>query len=601
LHGTVRINSSTVSPTYTNCIGYDPKFNGTPSPFDNDFPGRCVTIKDTIHQGTNKMIEMFAPNAGANGIGECAINSPCKFTIKLTSNGAETNKSVLFGAKLQSGVAEAMADGGGMTVPGWVCSATFAAEHRGTCASTEAKEMPPQTSLQAVFGVIAGKTWKKDDKLTLCATVEADSNPNDDDACATVKLDPFNVKVTKTGDQACTIGGDCNFNIKLFNPGPIDHNAPVTISDKLTGISSAQIVSITPPLPCATQPSQIPFSCTSPGPVRLDLDAPEGNEFGPRNYKMVVRLPRYYYAAKAFSNCADVSDGVTQASDQSCQSVSLVPPTPQVSIAKSALSASCSEATPCEFVVTLTNTGDEPVQGPVAFYDTMLTGNQQLSQVKLDGAPPAPWTCIGSAAPGMQCSHPGPLPPKTGVSMRFAMVPLPGSLGAATEVTNCAEYMGSQNVRSCVNVPVRPAAATPTGQCAGGMVLTNGICACPAGTKWNGMDCGTGGFNTSKPITPEPAPVVTTPSADCTNGLVKASSGLCVCPPNTLWNGTACKPKQLTPGTETGGFNTSKQPTPGNALTEDRRFRKTGGTARGRSPRSLSEPASRARAWQGCA
>jgi hypothetical protein len=156
--------------------------------------------------------------------------------------------------------------------------------------------------------------------------------------------------------------------------------------------------------------------------------------------------------------------------------------------------------------------------------------------------------------------------------MRFAMVPLPGSLGAATEVTNCADYVGGQGVRSCVNVPVKPATATPTGQCTGGMVSTNGICACPAGAKWNGMDCGTGGFNTSKPITPEPAPAVTPPPAICKFGMVLASNGLCACPPDTRWTGKACEPSignggisksiQTSPGAGSGGIGLSKQVTP---------------------------------------
>lgn len=326
LSGRVMIKTGTVSPTYTNCIEYNPAANGKPSPFDREFAGRCVNIKDTLHQGRNKMVEVVAPNAGANGVGECAINSPCRFRVKLTSNGARDDTNVVFSTRLQNGIAEAVGNGPGMAVSGWNCGdGTIDNVAVFSCSSATVDHLPPQTSVEAEVGVIAGATWKKNDTLTLCADIGVDDNSADNNACASVKLDPFNVKVSKTGDQSCALGGDCNFTIRLFNPGPIDHNAPVTISDKLTGLTSAQIVSITPPLPCAAQPTQIPFSCTSPGPVRLDFDAPDGSPFGARNFKMVVRLPSDA-SSKQFSNCADASDGTGAPGAQSCLSVAALPP-----------------------------------------------------------------------------------------------------------------------------------------------------------------------------------------------------------------------------------------------------------------------------------
>ncbi|MBK9080285.1 MAG: hypothetical protein IPL91_14875 [Hyphomicrobium sp.] len=146
-----------------------------------------------------------------------------------------------------------------------------------------------------------------------------------------MKLDPFAVQVSKTGDQSCQPGGECRFDIKLFNDGRIDHNAPVTITDKLNGIGAMPIVSIVPPLPCATQPIEVPF-CTSPGDHPLQIGAAE-------HFVMTIRVPSN--ATGSFSNCADVaakappqskSSGTDiNATSAKCHTVAVGPATPQCS------------------------------------------------------------------------------------------------------------------------------------------------------------------------------------------------------------------------------------------------------------------------------
>ena len=120
--------------------------------------------------------------------------------------------------------------------------------------------------------------------------------------CADVKLDPFDVDVVKTGDQSCQPGGECRFDIDIFNPtDSVPHDDPVTVTDKLTGLSSAQIVSITPAadadaFPCTPAPTKIPFTCTG----HMKLSPKEHN-----HYTMIVRLPADA-TATSFSNCASV-------------------------------------------------------------------------------------------------------------------------------------------------------------------------------------------------------------------------------------------------------------------------------------------------------
>jgi hypothetical protein len=150
--------------------------------------------------------------------------------------------------------------------------------------------------------VTPGPGWKKNDILENCAAAYGGNGPAGV-SCAEVKLDPFSVKITKTGDQSCKPGSECRFTLDIFNPGPIVHDAPVTVSDNLTGLSGAKIVSITQvsgndTFPCSPAPTSLPFSCT--GRMHLEIDEHDV-------YSMVVQLPAEAPAQGWFSNCAALS------------------------------------------------------------------------------------------------------------------------------------------------------------------------------------------------------------------------------------------------------------------------------------------------------
>ena len=175
----------------------------------------------------------------------------------------------------------------------------------------------------------AGRSWGSDKNLNNCAELSSDADmgpaetPKKD--CADVKLDPFDVDVAKTGDQSCQPGGECRFDIDIFNPNKsVIHDDPVTVTDKLSGLSSAQIVSITPAggaqdFPCKPQPKQIPFSCTG----HMKLMPGDHN-----HYTMVIRLPADASAA-SFSNCASVGKSRSNEGNPSCHSVQLGKPQPE--------------------------------------------------------------------------------------------------------------------------------------------------------------------------------------------------------------------------------------------------------------------------------
>jgi hypothetical protein len=161
------------------------------------------------------------------------------------------------------------------------------------------------------FGVdvFPGEEWAKNNILQLCAQLSYDQPNNDpgtiktdDESCASIKLDPFALKVTKTGGESCQPGGECRFDLDIFNPGPILHDDPVTVVDSLSGLAGAPIVSIVPsvgaqPFPCTPAPTALPFGCTG----HMKLDVGDHNK-----YTMTVRLPADAPVSGSFTNCASI-------------------------------------------------------------------------------------------------------------------------------------------------------------------------------------------------------------------------------------------------------------------------------------------------------
>jgi hypothetical protein len=340
INGRVKISGVDLSPEYKNCLGYDPNAQAKPSPFDNEWPGRCVTVKEANPFRAKLDIFKAVKDLG------CKVDGPCRYEIIISNFGAEYSGpiEVIDEVPAVSTAGKQQPQPAGvepMANADWTC--TKLDPRRMSCSANKKSLGSGGANITLPVIVTPGPGWKKNDVVENCATLKAAPGTIGDGkrACAQYTLDPFNVKVTKTGDQTCAPGGECRFTINLFNPGPIDHNAPVTISDNLKGLSSAQILSISPPLPCATQPTQIPFSCTSPGPVCLDMDGKPGDKCGPRTFEMVVRLPNDASATQ-FSNCASVGGEQLSSDDPvACHQVSLKPAEPSPEPAKTTTPREC--------------------------------------------------------------------------------------------------------------------------------------------------------------------------------------------------------------------------------------------------------------------
>jgi hypothetical protein len=226
--------------------------------------------------------------------------------------------------------------------------------------------------VNVIVEVVPGFTWKAlDNLLDNCAFITfenmpADGSPPQHHSCKPVKLDPFDVKVAKSGGQSCQPGKECKFELDIFNPGNIPHDDPVTVTDKLTGIGDAPILSLTAasgadPFPCTPPPTQAPFTCT--GHMRLEVG--EHNK-----YNVVIRIPEDAPTSGAFTNCAGVGRDATGATpgstDDVCHTTRLEPAAPDTACPDGWTGTYPKCTAPQEVSGGPSSTGQEPLQNALA-------------------------------------------------------------------------------------------------------------------------------------------------------------------------------------------------------------------------------------------
>ena len=268
-----------------------------PGPIPHDDP---VTVVDELSGLSSASIVSITPSAGADPF-PCSP-APTKVPFNCTGHMrleiGEHNKYTMV-----------------LRLPSDASAAPFT-----NCASVRSTAQP------------GGSGQAPDKGPALTATGgEAPKGDGPQQACHTVKTTPptppFALKISKTGPQSCEPGAACAFDITVSNTGAGDHDAPVTFTDGVSGAAPMDIVSITPPLPCATQPTQVPFKCTSAANFALPASAQ-------RAFKVTVRVPD---GVEKFTNCAIVaSAGVTNAAggrsgdaeSTSCAIVTVATPPP---------------------------------------------------------------------------------------------------------------------------------------------------------------------------------------------------------------------------------------------------------------------------------
>ena len=427
----------------------------------SDHATDCVTLTSAFTTSTLTAIKVSTSN------GICDLKGSCPFRIVVRNDGPAVFQGNL---RVHDGVFETSSKGVAQSVPGkieavpsadWTCTNSDA---RGIdCTPVAAKKvMQVGGTLSIDVLVTPGPGWQKNDILENCVAAFGGDGPAGS-SCAEVKLDPFAVKIAKSGDQACKPGSECRFTLDIFNPGPIVHHAPVTVSDNLAGLSGAKIVSITQvsgkqAFPCSPAPTSLPFSCSG----RMDLEIGDHNV-----YAMVVQLPAEAPGQGWFSNCASVS-------------------APETTTVGQAATGGAPSENSCR-VVTIENA---------------CTGGMELTKDGRCACPP------GTSWDGKSCSTPksdgvggtnetAPPPPEKQKTEKQKIVCPPDrpvvSHGNCCPETyeyrdkKCRCPKGKVVIKGLCQVPPKPAPQEPPKEktCPPNTVLQNGNCrpiACPPGT-----------------------------------------------------------------------------------------------------------------------
>ena len=382
--------------------------------------------------------------------------------------------------------------------------------------------------------------------------------------------EPSMLKVEKTGPASCAPGMDCPFDITISNTGRSDHKGAISITDGLSGAPAMSIASISPPLPCSTQPTDIPFSCKTADDFALSA----GDK---RTFRVTARIPRS--TTERFTNCAIIStlktvDDDGRNANSSC--VTIAPPekprTPTTSECRGGMILLPEGECACPAGTTWN--GRQCSTG---------SGGATPSRSDIDVTPPIVDSCPASRPNGQ----------------------FPNCCPVGTIFINgvCSSGSGGSNTSRPGDDDVCPRSrpvGTPPNCCPTGTRFSNGACrsviveprrcptgmvgdfpnCCPRGMKYKDGACrprgdGTGGSNTSKggdDVCPRSRPVGTPPNC-CPEG-TRFSNGACrsvivepprcptgmvgdfpnCCPRGMKFKDGACRPR----GDGTGGSNTNK-------------------------------------------
>ncbi|MER9235549.1 DUF11 domain-containing protein [Mesorhizobium sp. M0622] len=289
----------------------------------------------------------------------------------------------------------------------------------------------------------------------LCCTQTIDIVIPRDQRCPPKDKEP-DLKVEKRADvQRCTMGGGCDFIIRVTNVGDAPYHGKIVLDEVTLPAGSTLDSGPNPPWVCA--PGITPMTCTHPV-TTLNLGASVDLKLG---FK-----PAAGWQGSVLRNCATYNYGASgkplfgsQQNDRGCASIPICrrgdrdrdcrPPVEKkvdLILKKRARTELCSADGVCTFVIDIINNGSVPYNGPLTVVDTYPGGAPASSTF----GPTPPWTC-GPNGPGkFRCDNAGiALMPGASTPI-FVRAVMPANYRPDI-VENCAEVKAIPGENDIVN------------------------------------------------------------------------------------------------------------------------------------------------------
>ncbi|MER9969355.1 hypothetical protein [Mesorhizobium sp. M0060] len=289
----------------------------------------------------------------------------------------------------------------------------------------------------------------------LCCTQTIDIVIPRDQRCPPKDKEP-DLKVEKRADvQRCTMGGGCDFTIRVTNVGDAPYHGKIVLDEVTLPAGSALDSGPNPPWVCA--PAITPMICTHPV-TTLNPGASVDLKLG---FK-----PAAGWQGGVLRNCATYNYGASgkplfgsQQNDRGCASIPICrrgdrdrdcrPPVEKkvdLILKKRARTEFCSADGVCTFVIDIINNGSVPYNGPLTVIDTYPGGAPPSSTF----GPTPPWTC-GPNGPGQfRCDNAGiALMPGASTPI-FVRAVMPANY-RPDSVENCAEVKAIPGENDIVN------------------------------------------------------------------------------------------------------------------------------------------------------
>ncbi|AGB43190.1 hypothetical protein Mesau_00702 [Mesorhizobium australicum WSM2073] len=277
----------------------------------------------------------------------------------------------------------------------------------------------------------------------LCCTQTIDIVIPRDQRCPPRDKEP-DLKVEKHADVTrCTMGGGCDFTIRVTNVGTAPYNGKIVLDEVTLPAGSTLSSGPNPPWVCA--PGTTPMTCTYP----VTTLAPGAFVDLKLGFK-----PAGGWQGSALRNCATYNYGASgkplfgsQANDRGCASIPICrrgdrnpdcqPPVEKkvdLILKKRARTEVCTADGVCTFIIDIINNGTSTYNGPLTVIDNYPGGAPASSTF----GPSPPWTC-GPNGPGQfRCDNAGISLPAGASTPIFVKAVMPAGYRSDT-VENCAE------------------------------------------------------------------------------------------------------------------------------------------------------------------